>query len=315
MADEHISIMDEVRDFRYRKGMSSEELFDGISKIGYQGLNLGRAAEVIRKMRKERAKIFLTFTSNMASSGLRGLFAQLCEKKLVDVIVTTVGSIEEDFIKAHNEQFYLGDFDADDLELGKKGLNRIGNIYVKSKSYARLEEELKPVLEEIYSKNKTPTPSEICRELGLRIEDKNSFLYQAAKNDIPVYCPAITDGSFGFQLLEMRNKNKDFQVDIIGDMNKIATEAGIEQKIGLIVLGGGVSKHHAILANITNGGADYAVYISTAHQHSGSLSGATTREAKSWGKIKDEGDAVTVTGEVSILFPLLMARVIGGSSR
>jgi len=315
VADEHISIMDEVRDFRYRKGMSSEELFDGISKIGYQGLNLGRAAEVIRKMRKERAKIFLTFTSNMASSGLRGLFAQLCEKKLVDVIVTTVGSIEEDFIKAHNEQFYLGDFDADDLELGKKGLNRIGNIYVKSKSYARLEEELKPVLEEIYSKNKTPTPSEICRELGLRIEDKNSFLYQAAKNDIPVYCPAITDGSFGFQLLEMRNKNKDFQVDIIGDMNKIATEAGIEQKIGLIVLGGGVSKHHAILANITNGGADYAVYISTAHQHSGSLSGATTREAKSWGKIKDEGDAVTVTGEVSILFPLLMARVIGGSSR
>jgi len=51
-------------------------------------------------------------------------------------------------------------------------------------------------------------------------------------------------------------------------------------------LGGGVSKHHALLASLLNGGLDYAVYITTSHQESGSMNSATTNEAKSWGKSK-----------------------------
>ena len=65
-----------------------------------------------------------------------------------------------------------------------------------------------------------------------------------------------------------------------------------------------MSKHHAILAALLSGGLDYAVYISTARPGSGSTSGATTQEAKSWGKIKDDADAVTVSGDASVLFPL-----------
>jgi deoxyhypusine synthase len=78
-----------------------------------------------------------------------------------------------------------------------------------------------------------------------------------------------------------------------------------EQK-AVICLGGSITKHHAILATLLNGGAEYAVYMTTAKSSSGSLSGATTQEAKSWGKIKDDTDAVTVHGDVSILFPLAM---------
>ena len=126
--------------------------------------------------------------------------------------------------------------------------------------------------------------------------------------NVPIYCPAITDGSFGFQLQDLRN-NMDFQIDVIQDMKNIALEADIERPIGIIALGGGVAKHHAILSNIINGGADYAVYITTAHQHSGSLSGATTEEAKSWGKIKGEANAVTVHGEASLVVPLLVSKV------
>jgi deoxyhypusine synthase len=40
------------------------------------------------------------------------------------------------------------------------------------------------------------------------------------------------------------------------------------------------------------------------------MSGATTNEAKSWGKIKDDSDAVTVIGDVSITFPLVMISVL-----
>ena len=55
---------------------------------------------------------------------------------------------------------------------------------------------------------------------------------------------------------------------------------------------------------------DYAVYLTTSHQSSGSMSGATTKEAKSWGKVKDDTDVVTVIGDVTINFPLMMSAVL-----
>jgi len=59
-----------------------------------------------------------------------------------------------------------------------------------------------------------------------------------------------------------------------------------------------------------NGGAEYAVYMTTAHNTSGSMSGATTNEAKSWGKVKDESDVATVIGDVTIMFPLAMIKAL-----
>ena len=85
--------------------------------------------------------------------------------------------------------------------------------------------------------------------------------------------------------------------------------SGSDRK-GIIALGGGVAKHYALLAALLNGGVDYAVYLTTSSYASGSVSGATTREAKSWGKIKDDSDASTVIGDATITFPLIMTEVL-----
>ena len=82
-------------------------------------------------MKKDNATIFLTFTSNMVTSGLRGFFAQLISLKIHNIIVTTVGGIEEDIMRANGEKFIVGRFDSDDVELHEKGLNRVGNLFVK----------------------------------------------------------------------------------------------------------------------------------------------------------------------------------------
>ncbi len=298
-----------VKDFKWEKGISASELVERLGAVGYQASELKKAADIIVNMKKAGAKIFLSFTSNMTSSGLRGLFAQMIKMGLVDVIVTTVGSVEEDFIKAHKGEFFVGSYNEDDEKLGHNNINRIGNILVPSKSYEAFEKTLIPALEEIIQEGQNITPSELLKELGKYCEDEDSILHQAYKKGIPIYCPALTDGSFGYQLQELRN-DRNFQIDIVKDMKNIAIEAEPKDEIGLIILGGGVAKHHAILANLTNGGADYAVYMTTASQYSGSLSGATTEEAKSWGKVKSSSEAVTVHGEVSILFPLVMSYVL-----
>ncbi len=39
------------------------------------------------------------------------------------------------------------------------------------------------------------TPSKMIRRLGLEMKDESSIYHWAARNDIPVFSPALTDGS------------------------------------------------------------------------------------------------------------------------
>lgn len=278
--------------------------------IGFQSIELERASQTVIKMKETGAKTFLTFTSNMITSGLRGFFAQLIKMKIPDVVVTTVGGIEEDIMRAFGEKFVIGGFDADDVELYEKGTNRVGNLFITNKSYEKFEGIIGKMLKKLYQKKKVWPVSEMLHEIGLMLEDENSILYQAAKNNIPIFCPAITDGAFGFHLYMFQQDNSDFMVDVVKDFSNILFCTSQDDRKGIICLGGGVSKHYAIFSCLLNGGLDYAVYMTTSREFSGSLSGATTKEAKSWGKIKDDSDAVTVIGDVSITFPLMMTKVL-----
>lgn len=300
----------DVKDFRWKEGMTVRDLVNQYSSVGFQSVELSRASDVIIKMKKDSSKIFLTFTSNMITSGLRGFFAQLIELKMADVIVTTAGSIEEDVMKSIGESFGIGRFDSDDVELYEKGINRVGNLMVKNESYMKFEDWVVNFLNEIYLKRNRWKVSDFLREIGLKLSDENSFLYQAAKNDVPVFCPAITDSGLGFHLYLFQQKYKDFIIDVVEDFGNILLCTNFDEKKGIIALGGSISKHHAILSTLLNGGANYAVYMTTAHKTSGSMSGATTSEAKSWGKIKEESDVATVIGDVTIMFPLVMIKVL-----
>ncbi len=307
--------MSYVKDFRWKQGIKAGELVSSLGSVGFQSIELERAAQAMIKMKETGAKIFLTFTSNMVTSGLRGFFAQLIELGMADVIVTTVGSIEEDIMRANGEKFIIGSFGADDFALHEEGTNRVGNLYVTNKSYERFEGIIGPMLKKLYEKKKQWPVSEMLKEMGLMLDDSSSILYQAAKRNVPIFCPAITDGALGFHLFMFQQDNPDFVVDVVKDFANILFSTSQDDKKGAICLGGGVSKHYAIFSCLLNGGLDYAVYMTTAHQSSGSMSGATTNEAKSWGKIKDNSDAVTVIGDVTITFPLAMTRVLEELSR
>lgn len=304
-----------VKDFKWTKGMTVDDLVTRLGSVGFQSIELEKASQTIIKMKESGTKIFLTFTSNMVTSGLRGFFSQVIKLKMADVVVTTVGAIEEDIMRAFGEKFLIGDFIADDVELHEKGSNRVGNILVTNQSYEKFEDIVNGMLKKLYEKQKRWAVSDMLREIGLMLEDENSILHQTAKNNVPVFCPAITDGAFGFHLFMFQQKNPDFIVDVVKDFSNILFATSQDDRKGIISLGGGISKHHAILSCLINGGLDYAVYMTTSHQSSGSMSGATTKEAKSWGKIKDNSDVATVIGDVTITFPLAMIRALEELSR
>ncbi len=294
-----------VKGYDFNKGVDYKKIIESFETTGFQATNLAKAIEIVKKMRKEGAFIYLGYTSNLVSSGLRDIFRYLAEHKLVDVIVTTAGGIEEDFIKCLGD-FKIGEFTASGKELRDKGINRIGNIFVPNTRYCEFEDFVVPILEDY--KDKILTPSKLIKILGEKINNKNSIYYWCAKNNIPVFCPAITDGSLGDMIYFFKNKNPKFKIDVTDDIVEINNSTIGKKKTGIIILGSGLIKHHIANANMFRNGADYAVYINSVQEFDGSDSGARPDEAVSWGKIAKDAESVKVYGDATIIFPLIVAK-------
>ena len=152
------------------------------------------------------------------------------------------------------------------------------------------------------------TPSRLISILGMEIDNKESIYYWAYKNKIPVFCPAITDGSLGDMIYFFKTKHPEFIIDVAGDIVEMNNSTMGKRKTGIIILGAGVIKHHICNANMYRNGADYAVYINSKEEFDGSDSGAMPDEAVSWGKIAKKAQSVKVYGDATILFPLIVAK-------
>ncbi|PNJ13517.1 DHPS isoform 10, partial [Pongo abelii] len=144
--------------------------------------------------------IFLGYTSNLISSGIRETIRYLVQHNMVDVLVTTAGGVEEDLIKCLAPT-YLGEFSLRGKELRENGINRIGNLLVPNDNYCKFEDWLMPILDQMVLEQNTEgvkwTPSKMIARLGKEINNPESVYYWAQKNHIPVFSPALTDGSLG----------------------------------------------------------------------------------------------------------------------
>ena len=124
--------------------------------------------------------------------------------------------------------------------------------------------------------------------------------------------PGITDGAVGYQIWQY-SQNHKFKLDVLKDEQVLADRVFESKKSGALILGGGISKHHVIWWNAFKGGLDYAVYITTAQEFDGSLSGARMREAISWGKLKENAKHVTIDGDVTVCLPVLYAASVSAN--
>ena len=137
------------------------------------------------KVRAEkRCNVFLGYTSNLISSGLREVILYLVKHKHVSALVTTAGGIEEDFVKCLGKT-YLADFNLDGADLRRRGMNRIGNLVVPNDNYCKFEDWLIPLLDKMLAEQKDTgvvwTPSSLIRRLGKEINNEESVYYWAYK--------------------------------------------------------------------------------------------------------------------------------------
>lgn len=134
-----------------------------------------------RENSEQPLTLFLGYTSNLISSGLREIILFLAKHKLVDALVTTAGGVEEDFVKCLGSTI-LGEFHLAGADLRKKGLNRIGNLLVPNSNYCSFEDWVMPILDQMVKEQEGEekvkwTPSKVINRLGKEINNEESVYY------------------------------------------------------------------------------------------------------------------------------------------
>ncbi len=299
-----------LKDIKLKKGMRVSELIDSMRYMGgFSGQHLVDGVEILGEMLANKNSYnYLSFTADLVATGLRGALAD--SVKHFDAIITTCGTFDHDLARAHQGVYSMGKFDLDDAELHKQGIYRLGNVLIEKDEYGlRVENAFNEIMNDIYTSKdykKEYSPSEIAFEFGKRMKDEGSILRHAYLPNVPIFCPGIVDGAFRTQLT-LFSQDHDFKLDVLKDELLLSNLSFDEKTTGALMIGGGISKHHVIWWNQFKGGLDYAVYITTASQYDGSLSGARLTEAVSWGKIKEKARYVTIDGDATIILPVMLA--------
>ena len=301
-----------VKDIDISKNVKIEKIFEELSQSGgFESTNLSTGFEILYEMiLDEKCLKFVSFVGAVVSTGLRGIIKDMMKNKWFDVAITTCGALDHD-IARHYSQYKEGSFTMDDRELAEQDIHRLGNVLVPLDSYGPLiEEKMQGFLQEEYNNGvREMSTSDITKMIGKHLGE-DSFLYWAYKNKISVVVPGIMDGAVGSQIWMFAQNHADFKLNLISDANLLSEYIFKAEKSGALMIGGGISKHHTLWWNQYREGLDYAVYLTTAQEFDGSLSGALVREAISWGKVTTEAKQTTIHAEVTTVLPFIYAALL-----
>jgi len=301
-----------VKDIEISASTSIEKIFSEMAQSGgFESTNLSRGLEILTEMISNKKCLkFLSFVGAIISTGLRGIIKDMIKRKWFDVVITTCGSLDHDIARNFSD-YKEGSFLMDDKELAEQKIHRLGNILVPMDSYGPIiEEKMQSFLEEEYQLGiREMSTVDICKMIGKHLGE-NSFLYWAYKNNVSVIVPGIMDGAVGSQIWLFSQKRSDFKLNIVSDSVLLSSLIFKAEKSGAFMIGGGISKHHTLWWNQYRDGLDYALYITTAQEFDGSLSGALIREAISWGKVTAKAKQVTIHAEATTIIPFLYSALL-----
>jgi deoxyhypusine synthase len=298
-----------VSQIHLKPGMTVKELVDAMGMAGaYNGGALSRAVRIYESMlRDQRATKFFGLAGAMVPAGMGGIVSDLIMSGHIDVLVSTGANLTHDIIEAIGCRHFHGTASCDDVELRHDEINRIYDVYLPNEAFEQFEVFMQKTFSELEPESRISI-SGLLAHIGQRTT--SGILHTAAHKNIPVYCPAVQDSMIGLQYW-LFSQDNHVTVDAFADMPALMDRCFNAEKAGALLVGGGVPKNFILQSMLmTPNGFDYAVQLTGDRPDLGGLSGATLDEARSWGKITEEAQAVTVYGDATITLPLLVAAVM-----
>ena len=290
--------------------MKISDLMNQFDESGVLGAGrVARACNILADMiQDDEMNVFMSLGGPLIPGGMRNLVSKMIKQGHVNVIISSGANLTHDLVEAFGGSHYRHE-GKDDEELNEEGIGRIADINVGSDDFTIFESEITKIFEEIASKKKVISIQELLYEIGLLIDDENSFIANAARNNVPIFAPGIIDSMIGLQLW-IFSQDHDFTISAAGDMPYLSDIVFSSPKVGAILLGGGLTKHYTLASNVITGGLDSAIQITMDRPEAGSLGGAPLEEAKSWSKAKCRSNLASVVGDVTIIFPLIYAAAL-----
>ncbi|MFQ6095408.1 MAG: deoxyhypusine synthase family protein, partial [Candidatus Bathyarchaeia archaeon] len=287
-----------------------------------QSRNLARCLDVMLSMLQDtdRPTVFLALAGAMVPGGLRKTVRDMIDMSMVDVLVSTGANLYHDLHEALGFRHYLAQGHVSDLELRRRLIDRIYDVYVSDEEFAQTDIYIKKFADSLQPRRYSTR--EFLHLLGKSLRDEDSILYTAAKKDVPVFCPAIVDSSIGVSLAWHTQRRVDeglepVVIDTIRDNLEILKVKVEARKTAAIHIGGGVPKNFvqqvtpmAEILDLKTPPHSYGVQITTDDPKWGGLSGCTFSESQSWGKYTDKARFATVYMDATIGLPLLFKACI-----
>jgi deoxyhypusine synthase len=299
------------------KSFDTTPLIQSMKKMSFSARETGNAADIYLKMLKDRnCTIILTIAGSTSAAGCMQIYSDMVRYNMVDVIVATGASVVDmDFFEALGFSHYKGRKDIPDKRLREFYIDRIYDTFIDEDDLQECDHTIKEIADELEPRPYSSREFiwEMGKFLSLFSGKENSLVQAAFENNVPVFCPAFSDSSAGFGLVNHQWERPDnhLTIDSVKDfleLTKIKIEADIT---GLFIIGGGVPKNFAqdavICAEILGHPVPmhkYAVQITVADVRDGACSSSTLQEASSWGKVDSQYEQMVYAEATSIL-PLI----------
>jgi deoxyhypusine synthase len=297
--------------------MTTSDLAQEMGEAGVLGAGRFSAAVDIcsELFSNKRYTNILSIAGPLVPAGLREVIHDLVNEQILDAIVTTGANVTHDLIEAVGCSHIIGKASADDLTLKRRNIGRIFDIYISQKAYQILEKKAYRILAHIdEQKRRNISTYELLWEFGKRIRDNASIVRTAQCRSVPIFCPGIFDSMLGMNLWTFSQTNT-LMINPFLDFSRLVDMCFEADKVGVIILGGGVPKHQVLAANILRGGVDAAIQVTLDRPEAGGLSGAPLEEAISWNKIANKRNLATVIGDATIIFPMMVLAALQRSRR
>ena len=287
------------------------DLVADMSKMGFQGGQLGTSLKVWKRMLDEDVTIFLGLAGAMVPAGLGEFIAYLLRERKVDCLVSTGANLFHDLCEGLGIVHYQGSACTDDAYLNECKIDRIYDVFVSEIELHKADNHISKFVKSL-DPSRRYSSRELMHMVGEGLPD-TTILGAAHKANVPVFVPAIGDSSWGIGMVMALREGCSIMVDGIKDVDEITQMVEKSSQTGVIYIGGGVPKNFiqqteviAELIGDYSGGHSYAIQYTTDAPHWGGLSGCTFEEAVSWGKVKKEASKVQVFSDATITVPLVV---------
>lgn len=297
----------EIKHIKIVNGIKVSELVNRMKNVGFGAKNLAEASNILETaIRDKECKLFFGMAGALVPGGMREIVIDMLRKEFVDVFVTTGANLTHDLIEALGFKHYQGSANVDDVELNKKGIDRIYNVFMKNQVYEHLEKFFTKNFDEL---SKTTSPREFLWKLG-ELVHKKSILKICYERKIPIFCPALTDSGIGLMVWGQLIRKRKIELDFFKDLAEIIEISWSAKKTAVLYIGGGVPKNYIQQALQFTKPAIYGVQITTDRAEPGGSSGASLKEGISWGKMSRKAKFVDVFCDATMALPLLYASLL-----